>query len=300
MSRSSKPPSLKLLASNGSTAAAPTPAPPTPAKDESSLPRSSKSSNERPLPPPPPAKSERRLSQRQAQATMGSQSSKTERRDSKEPQESENAVSRENPDPRAQSSQATKRKPLPGAGLTKKFVSLADLQKGPRGRSVAPKPTTSSTEPVAATAQPAQEYPQRPSVPSKDQNSPLPSIPRQPSEEATSRNALSGHRPTFSKSSLPSELPPTPDEQPPEPQAPARAPAPAPPPPRKVFAGLPSNPRAKSAETPTNVKHVRGKSSTGFDMMKVSITFPPPAHIRHSRKREWRCFHSPVSIPILT
>jgi hypothetical protein len=69
------------------------------------------------------------------------------------------------------------------------------------------------------------------------------------------------------------QLPPTPEED-------KFAPAPAPP--RKVFTGLglPSNPRAKGG--PISPKHVRGKSSTGFNLMKVRIhlPFPSPVLIR--------------------
>jgi hypothetical protein len=91
-------------------------------------------------------------------------------------------------------------------------------------------------------------------------------------------------RPTFNEN----QLPPTSDQQPPAKDAPLPAP------PRKVFAGLPSNPRSKGSGTPTSAKHMRGKSSTGFDIIKVNIPFPQTAHIKHSRKREWR-----ISVPLL-
>jgi hypothetical protein len=65
------------------------------------------------------------------------------------------------------------------------------------------------------------------------------------------------------------QLPPTPDED-----KDAAAPAL----PQKAF-GLPSNPRAKGPASPL---HLRGKSSTGFNVLKVyiHIPFPSPVLVR--------------------
>lgn len=301
ISRSSKPPSLKLLASNGSTAVVtPTPAPPVPAKETSPTRRPAlQSSDERPLPPPPPEKSERRKSLPRSKVSMGNKESKPERRDSKEPQESAKATRTESSTERSQSSQATKRKPLPPPANAKKFPSLLDMKNTPRGRSIAPKATTATVEnAVRTTRADSQESSRRPSIASiqeKFRKTSIPrnedqprktSIPRSSVEEATSRNALSGQRPTFSKTSLPS-LPPQPSSRAEE--QPSEAQRPPPPPPRKAFIGLPSNPRSKSTDA-RSPKHMRGKSSTGFDIMKVYIPFPQPAYIRHSRQREWRLY----------
>jgi hypothetical protein len=67
------------------------------------------------------------------------------------------------------------------------------------------------------------------------------------------------------------ELPPTPEED--------KFVAAAPVPPRKAL-GLPSNPRARGG--PISPMHIRGKSSTGFGLLKVriQISFPPPVLIR--------------------
>ncbi|KAF2659223.1 hypothetical protein K491DRAFT_203098 [Lophiostoma macrostomum CBS 122681] len=271
MSRGSKPASLKLKKSNGSTAEVPTPPPPAPPKDESSAPE--EAFEDRP-PPPPPKKSERRNSARQASATMGNRTSKEGRRDSKDP-ENEQAQTK-----RSQSNQEMKRKPVPPPSNTKKFVSLADLQKGPRGRSIAPTGTTASDETPSPAPQlearkpvpPRKEEQSRvPSPPRKETESRRPSPPRREdgsrqrspprsSHEEAPRNALSGLRPTFNEN----QLPPTPDPQPPVKDTPL------PVPPRKVFAGLPSNPRSKGSATPTSAQPLQSKSSTGFDIIKTS------------------------------
>ena len=288
MSRKKAPASLKLRKSNGTTAAVPSspPAPPAPAKDQYSA--SEEKFDERP-PPPPPKKSERRKSQRQESSSMGNRTSKEEtRRDSKDPEDDQAQAQR------SQAVQAVNRKPLPPPSSTKKFPGLADLQQGPRGRSTAPKHTTASSVDSASTVPQPQQDVRRPSPPRKEESRrPSPHrkdavqrkpTPPRPSEEEAPRNALSGIRPTFSAES---QLPPTPDEQPAAPPKDSSLPLP----PRKVFAGLPSNPspRMKGPDppTPTSVKHTRGKSSTGFDLMKVNIPFPSKAYLKHSPQREW-------------
>jgi len=61
-------------------------------------------------------------------------------------------------------------------------------------------------------------------------------------------------------------LPPTPDED--KSAGPAQ--------PRKVALGLPSNPRSKA---PISPGHIRGKSSTGFHLLKVRIQLPFPSPV---------------------
>lgn len=63
------------------------------------------------------------------------------------------------------------------------------------------------------------------------------------------------------------ELPPTPEEE-----QDTRVPVP----PKKVFTGLPSNPRIKAPASPL---HFRGKSSTGFNVLKVYICLPFPSPV---------------------
>lgn len=64
------------------------------------------------------------------------------------------------------------------------------------------------------------------------------------------------------------QLPPTPDEEQEDDKVPA--------PPKKVFTGLPSNPRVKAPASPL---HARGKSSTGFNVLKVYIRLPFPSPV---------------------
>lgn len=66
------------------------------------------------------------------------------------------------------------------------------------------------------------------------------------------------------------QLPPTPPEEQSAPSLPRKA---------LVGVGLPSNPRTKQ---PTSPLHARGKSSTGFNILKVLIELPlpPPAFLR--------------------
>jgi hypothetical protein len=301
MSRKSKPPSLRLTVSNGTTHKVKSPLPSVPAKENPFRdPETVRSPEERPLPPPPPpAKSERRISQRKQPESTDTKASKPERKDSKGP-EDDNFSRQETKDSAQQAGQPVKRKPIPGALRT-----LADLQSGPRGRSAAQKtvpstveqtpssqvdsrrpsiPTTSSLEtvrrPSIPTSTTSQERNRRPSIPNPSQETARP-------PSSSSRTALSSSRPAFTKTTIPTQTPPTPSDQPlPQPsltRKDSESSLPPPPPPKKSYTGLPSNPRAKGPETP---KHVRGKSSTGFDMLKVNITFPPPALLLHSRKRE--------------
>ena len=212
------------------------------------------------------------------QVSMGNGTSKVPRRDSKEPEKSYKS-DEEKPIQQPQTSQVTKRKPVPTSINVQKFVSLADLQKGPRGRAVTPNTTTATVN----SEPPAEDISRRQAASPREKSRGV-SIPGF-SEDETPRNALSSVRPTFSNTSIPSQLPTPPDDLSSKGlPVPGKAEAPARPPPRKVFVGLPSNPRAGGQETPTSGKHTRGKSSTGFDLFgKVDIPFPPPAHVKQFR-----------------
>jgi hypothetical protein len=124
----------------------------------------------------------------------------------------------------------------------KRFKSLAELGGGPRGRKGGPLPSAPRPREMSVDSQ--AEVSQRMEPVAKPQN-------EQP------RN-------------MQAQLPPTPDED-----KDATAPAP----PQKAFTGLPSNPRAKGPASPL---HLRGKSSTGFNVLKVyiHIPFPSPVLVR--------------------
>ncbi|KAF2007359.1 hypothetical protein P154DRAFT_558631 [Amniculicola lignicola CBS 123094] len=234
MSRSSKPPSLKLVRSNGSTATldysppAPAPVPshdpfadPSPA---ARVPSTERISTERPLPPPPPEKSARR---QQSNASMG-------HRGSKEAGEGQEERGR---------SPEVKRKALPTQAV-KKFMSLAELRGGPRAN----RRPSSGDE----------------AVPRKPVGGDRPVLPPPVSEreasispERTSKQSTLSSAPAPAPAPAP-QLPPKPAALPAIPQnLKAERPAPAPPKKNGFMGGLPTNP-----------KHSRGKSSTGFDMLK--------------------------------
>jgi hypothetical protein len=185
-------------------------------------------------PPPPPAKSERRSEQ----AAMGAQQSKSQkelaRNDSLHSQGEAERVRTED-EAASNNAPEVKRKALP-APAAKKFMSLAALGTGPRGGKGGPLPPTSA--------------PKKRSVDSQVS---------EPREEAPSVDNQQRDTPTRGR------LPPTPDEE--------KSTTVAPAPPRKVVPalGLPSNPRARGPPSPL---HVRGKSSTGFNLMKVRISVP--------------------------
>ncbi|KAF2110055.1 hypothetical protein BDV96DRAFT_220147 [Lophiotrema nucula] len=272
ISRSSKPPSLKLLASNGATAFIP-PTPKLPSTSEpapATFPRAARPApappvprqvqEERPLPdlpPPPPEKSERRKSQRSVvQATMGNHSSKAEQ---------EVAVRRPSQDQGVAAAQSpvVKRKPAPQ--VMKKFKSLAELGNGPRGRG--PRPPTRSDDSTVTITQPSTAQS------SVTQPEELPKIPNpflSLEEVSDSRNAISGDRPSLPTIDVQRQpdLPPTPPSEKPA-SPPATIPAPIPASTRRSPAiGLPSNPRSRSQDAAASPKHARGKSSTGFNIMK--------------------------------
>jgi hypothetical protein len=139
---------------------------------------------------------------------------------------------------------SVKRKALP-APAAKKFLGLGQLGTGPRGGKGGPLPPTSA--------------PRKQSVGDQGENVRI-------KEEAI--------KPQAESASVANKLPPTPAEE--------KFAATAPAPPRKAV-GLPSNPRARGGLVgPVSPMHIRGKSSTGFNLLKVRIhiSFPPPVHFR--------------------
>ncbi|KAI4620615.1 uncharacterized protein J4E87_007303 [Alternaria ethzedia] len=240
LSRESKPASLKLTISNGSTATVP-PTPAFPARSES-LPSSA--IEEKDLPPPPPAKSERRKSVKQSDA--GSQSSRPATDLARNDSLLSQGESRDSTETSTTTtSSVIGRKAVPDQGL-KKFKSLAELNNGPRGRKGAPMPPTSAPRTLSVDSQRSDAVSRKGSVDSQA-NMPEAAAP-QPAEKLRKTEA---------------ELPPTPEEE-----QDTRVPAP----PKKVFTGLPSNPRIKAPASPL---HFRGKSSTGFNVLKAMRPAPP-------------------------
>ncbi|KAG9187653.1 hypothetical protein G6011_05524 [Alternaria panax] len=232
LSRESKPASLRLTISNGSTATVP-PTPVFPARSES-LPSASEDKDL----PPPPAKSERRRSTKQSDTGDESSSRATDlsRNDSLLSQ----GGSKDTSGTSTQSiSPVVKRKAVADQGL-QKFKSLAELSNGPRGRNGAPMHPTSAPRDVSVDSQRSDAMPRKTSV--------------------DGRVNMLGEQ----QRGMEAQLPPTPDEE----QEDVKVPAP----PKRVFTGLPSNPRVKAPASPL---HARGKSSTGFSVLKAMRPAPP-------------------------
>ncbi|KAF1913846.1 hypothetical protein BDU57DRAFT_324467 [Ampelomyces quisqualis] len=238
LSRNAKPPSLSLVTSNGSTAIIPT-IPALSAQAHTYPIPSNFDNKDLPSPPQLPAKSERRSNAQRAH--MGSDQSKSQsdlpRNDSLLSQDTER------PAPAATSAKR-KALPAPAAG---KFLSLAQLGTGPRGGKRGPLPPTSAPRKKSVDAQ-APVSNQKETMQLKEEEG-------QGRDSKQQRDAPQVNQP-----------PPTPEED-------KFVAAPAPP--RKVFTGLglPPNPRARG---PISPKHVRGKSSTGFNLFKAQRPAPPP------------------------
>ncbi|KAG9379106.1 hypothetical protein A1F94_010875 [Pyrenophora tritici-repentis] len=248
LSRGSKPPSLNLTVSNGSTATIP----PTPA-----LPPRKQSVPDKDLPPAPPTKSEGRQSLRQGD--MGSKMSKT-----REAAKRDSLLSQG--EPAQVSPPIVKRKAVPEA--VKKFKSLAELGNGPRGRKGAPTSRTSAQRDESVDSQRSNATARNTSVDSKR-------------DMSTSSESRRNEQPR----NMQAELPPTPDEEKDEAKPPA--------PPKKVFTGLPSNPRGKALASPL---HMRGKSSTGFNVLKAMRPAPPPPNVPDVRSMTPEMTPSPPSL----
>lgn len=137
---------------------------------------------------------------------------------------------------------SVKRKALPEPAA-KKFMGLGQLGTGPRGGKGGPLPPTSAPRKKSVDAQTSATDVEDGFRVQADQQREAPVV---------------------------NHLPPTPEEDKFSTTAPAL--------PRKTAAlGLPSNPRAKGG--PISPKHVRGKSSTGFDLLKVRIHLPFPSPV---------------------
>ncbi|KAF2856908.1 hypothetical protein T440DRAFT_383443 [Plenodomus tracheiphilus IPT5] len=250
LSRESKPPSLKLTISNGTTATIP----PTPVLPAQVLP-SSQPAQEKELPPPPPEKSERRNTR---QAPMGNDLAQVVRglgrNDSLLSQGKVQASSDSSSKPE-EASPTVKRKALPETAV-KRFKSLAELGQGPRGGKGGPLPRTSASSKISVDSQASDTAPSKVTMgsqTSEDSNIGLSDATVTPENVQEEAQAPANN-----------QLPPTPDED--QSMAP-------PAPPRKAFApiGLPSNPRSKAPASPL---HMRGKSSTGFSVLQPHRVAP--------------------------
>lgn len=183
------------------------------------------------LPPPPP---ERSIKRKEIQgAGMGHKYSKSEleRNDSFHSQKDGKSPNLGQVEP-ATKTPVVQRKAVPEQGV-KKFVSLFELNNGPRGgKQQTPAPTSA---PRAASSGNVDAAPSKIPV----------------------RTEIN-------------QLPPTPPEEKSTPSPPRKA---------LIGAGLPSNPRTKQPLSPL---HTRGKSSTGFNILKVlfELPFPSPVFLR--------------------
>ncbi|KAF2643407.1 hypothetical protein P280DRAFT_478180 [Massarina eburnea CBS 473.64] len=237
ISRDSKPPSLSLFASNGSTAKVPPSSVPSSGtlNRVTSLPRTPRgeeaAGSQKSLPPPPPEKLARRQQQQQ-ETPMGNQVSvnRLPRKDSLQSQE------RNNMD---EAAEPVKRKPIPS-----KIMSLLDLKNRPRGGKGGPMPVPRSRN--------------------ESMDRPLTAV------EAKFKDSLELSENVLTKSrtnedAMSQKIPPVPvmGSLPPTPTSDGHVTS------KKTFAGtgLPSNPRAK---------HMKGKSSTGFKWVGGAKAAPAP------------------------
>ncbi|OCL09741.1 hypothetical protein AOQ84DRAFT_14446 [Glonium stellatum] len=237
ISRSTKPPSLRLTASNGSTAASST-------STSSSSSTITPSYQDRPLPglpPPPPEKSHLR-------PEMGSKSSKALDEKDQKPQSPKNLF---------------KRRPLPSSrpNGSKPNLTLADTISS----SLKPKKNLAAIV-VKAQANSGNASSPSASVPSSRTQAQSDST--ELSEETTPSNLTSQERSSTRGTTVEIETPPTPELKP------VLLPSPSPVPeesPSKYGIRKPAS--ISSTETrnppPASSKHFRGKSSTGFDIFKV-------------------------------
>lgn len=193
---------------------------------------SSRALDNKELPPPPPERSIKRKELRTASKGHQHSKSELERNDSFHSQ-SEGRSSKQEPSDTAGAAPPVKRKAVPGAGV-KKFVSLLELNNGPRGGKPGPAPT---------------------SAPRAEQELDI----------IHNSNGVPSKNPLRKDAGTTNHLPPTPPEEKTAPSPPSKA---------FVGAGLPSNPRNKQLASPL---HSRGKSSTGFNILKVFIELPLPA-----------------------
>ncbi|KAH7078959.1 hypothetical protein BKA63DRAFT_488650 [Paraphoma chrysanthemicola] len=250
LSRGAKPPSLNLVTSNGSTAIVP-PTPSLPIRAQTApVPSGLEAKGLPSPPPPPPEKSTRRSNVQQPPVGLHQSKSQTDlaRNDSLLSQGETKPPQSERPST-VDAGAVVKRKALPAIAAARKFKSLAELGTGPRGGKGGPLPPTSAPRKKSVDNQASRTSQQEASEP------------KERVSEAYQEN-FQRDRPTLN------ELPPTPEEDKPLIVAPV--------PPRKAVTaiGLPSNPRARGG-APISPKHVRGKSSTGFSLLKAQRPAPP-------------------------
>lgn len=181
----------------------------------------------------------------------------------------------------SQSSTEVKRKPVPA--VQKGFRSLADLGSGPRGGKGGPLPLM---------VKPRKQSVDREETKSEDSTS----MTQERASKASTKSQAESDTGLVQQKPLPTlnQMPPTPQEESSLPTPPPKKAGPF------MGMGLPSNPRAKGQETP---KHVRGKSSTGFDMMKVCIAIAPlrrspfPSMSANIKVNRDLSFHNPKQRP---
>lgn len=244
MSRDGKPPSLKLVISNGATAIVPsTPVYPIPTKTLSSSPPQNKKL------PPPPVQSDRENSAESS--AMGIIHSKRmgelERNDSFHSQRGTRPTAAQTSTTSHMAS-VPKRKPLGSNAM--KFVSSVENEDAPRGRQGAPLPPTSAPRAVNTN-------------PNTDEARTITAYTNMSQAKKEPSNGYEGSVQGLDR------MPPTP---------PREEEKTAPSPPRKALI----NANLPLSTHPTSPLHQRGKSSTGFNILKVYIhlPFPSPVFIR--------------------
>ncbi|KAF2132292.1 hypothetical protein P153DRAFT_383181 [Dothidotthia symphoricarpi CBS 119687] len=240
LSRGAKPPSLKLTVSNGATAnIPPTPAYPVPTKILGSSPPNDR----KPLPLPrvhPSNKSSVGTS------TMGSVHSRRagelERNDSILSQREARSTATES-SVIAPTAPLVKTKSL-GSNVSK-FVNLAEQKNAPRGRQGAPPPATFVPRATRTTSNAGGNGAHAQASRTKEVSTKV---------QGTQKSEIQELK----------QMPPTPPEE--DKVSPS--------PPRKALTntGSPSNPRAGNLSSPL---HQRGKSSTGFNILKAHRPAPP-------------------------
>ncbi|KAF2275896.1 uncharacterized protein EI97DRAFT_60161 [Westerdykella ornata] len=288
MIRQSKPPSLKLLASNGSTAIVPPSpvpqAPPAPPKEQPSFPPRSQSLQDRPLPPPPPEKSELRVSiQRDSRSTMGHHQSKSSRKDSKGPDDLQEPPRPKEVSPQERTAKIA-RKPLPQPSFPKRFASLADLKNGPRGKLAAAAAAASKL--IGTDPETDLDSSRATGVSEEQPVTAFERVSKTSQRSAPEREAPSQ---TASSATRTNNLPPTPDDLPAvvdnnnNTDTSKRIGLPGAP--RRIYPGLPSNPRRSKTQAQEVAPPARtsqgNKSDAGSRVVKssepeVSAPVAPP------------------------
>ncbi|KAJ8110288.1 hypothetical protein OPT61_g6835 [Boeremia exigua] len=192
------------------------------------------------LPPPPP---ERSIKRKEVQgATMGHKPSKSEleRNDSFHSQKDAKSPDEGYPEATAAAPPLPVKRKAVPDSGVRKFVSLLELKNGPRGGKPTPAPTSAPRATSAGSG----------------------------TGTMSSTDTPPSKIPVKKEISASNQLPPTPPDEQPGPSPPRKA---------LVGVGLPSNPRTKQ---PTSPLHARGKSSTGFNILKAQRPAPPVPTIK--------------------